>query len=479
MEIKKTLLWVVFSVSGIMLFNNWQIAHGNKPLPFLAPPPQVTESTSQGAVKDGSGAAQLPNTAGLSQKQELVPSESAKFSADQGVISTARLENEVLDLEISAKGGTIIKSALKKHLDKGDKGDPVILMENKNGHIYIARNGLISQGLDVPNHNDIFTQKLSADGQTPLTGNLNVNNNNLTNVATIGSVTSNNSGTATTATLASTTINNSGTANTLNLVTTGTVTGGTGVVNYGSGQFYKDTSGNIGLGTTNPLYTLDIRTVSNGGLRVTDGTYSGTFVASSAGGMALTTGGAYPLFTYVNGAFRTAVNSQGQFTVGNSGVAIVSNTEPFIQAVNNFAGGQYIAGQSGSLFWNFGRDNVFTGYFIFGYNGTQVSNINSSTGVYTAVSDRRLKKNITPLRYGLKEVLALNPVMYNMKTEDDTKKKHIGLIAQEVKTIIDEAVEDIDETKQSYGLSATELVPVLIKAIQELNARIVVLEAKK
>jgi YidC/Oxa1 family membrane protein insertase len=166
MEIKKTLLWVVFSVSGIMLFNNWQIAHGNKPLPFLAPPPQVTESTSQGTVKDGSGAAQLPNTAGLSQKQELVPSESAKFSADQGVISTARLENEVLDLEISAKGGTIIKSALKKHLDKGDKGDPVILMENKNGHIYIARNGLISQGLDVPNHNDIFTQKLSADGQT-------------------------------------------------------------------------------------------------------------------------------------------------------------------------------------------------------------------------------------------------------------------------------------------------------------------------
>jgi YidC/Oxa1 family membrane protein insertase len=166
MEIKKTLLWVVFSVSGIMLFNNWQIAHGNKPLPFLAPPPQVTESTSQGTAKDQSGSAQLPSTAGLNQKQEMVPSESAKFSPDQGPISTTRLQNEVLDLEISAKGGTIIKSALKKHLDKGDKGDPVILMENKSGHIYIARNGLISQGLDVPNHNDIFTQKLSTDGQT-------------------------------------------------------------------------------------------------------------------------------------------------------------------------------------------------------------------------------------------------------------------------------------------------------------------------
>jgi YidC/Oxa1 family membrane protein insertase len=166
MEIKKTLLWVVFSVSGIMLFNNWQIAHGNKPLPFLAPPPQVTENTNQGTAKDLSGSTQLPSTAGLNQKQEMVPSESAKFSADQGPVTTMRLQNEVLDLEISAKGGTIIKSALKKHLDKGDKGDPVILMENKNGHVYIARNGLISQGLDVPNHNDIFTQKLSSDGQT-------------------------------------------------------------------------------------------------------------------------------------------------------------------------------------------------------------------------------------------------------------------------------------------------------------------------
>jgi len=166
MEIKKTLLWVVFSVSGIMLFNNWQIAHGNKPLPFLAPPPPASESTSQGTVKDVSGTAQLPNTAGLNQKQEIVPSESAKISPDQGVVTTTRLQNEVLDLEISAKGGTIIKSTLKKHLDKGDKGDPVVLMENKNGHIYIARNGLISQGLDVPNHNDLFTQKLSTDGKS-------------------------------------------------------------------------------------------------------------------------------------------------------------------------------------------------------------------------------------------------------------------------------------------------------------------------
>jgi hypothetical protein len=263
-----------------------------------------------------------------------------------------------------------------------------------------------------------------------------------------------------------------------NITYTGTLTGGTGVVNYGSGQFYKDASGNVGLGTTNPLYTFDIRTTSNGGLRVTDGTYSGTFVASSLGGMAITTGGAYSLFTYVNGATRTSVNLQGQFTVGNNGTAIVSSADPYVQVVNNSPVGQYVAGQTSNLWWSFGRDCVSTGYFVFAPLGTVVSYINTTTGVYTAVSDKRLKKNITPLTYGLKEVLALNPVMYNMKTEDDDKKKHIGLIAQEVKIVIDELVEDIDEEKQSYGLSATEIVPVLIKAIQELNGKIQTLEAK-
>ncbi len=39
---------------------------------------------------------------------------------------------------------------------------------------------------------------------------------------------------------------------------TGTLTGGTGVVNLGSGQFYKDASGNVGIGTASPGYKLTV-----------------------------------------------------------------------------------------------------------------------------------------------------------------------------------------------------------------------------
>jgi hypothetical protein len=44
---------------------------------------------------------------------------------------------------------------------------------------------------------------------------------------------------------------------------TGTLTGGTGIVNLGSGQFYKDASGNVGIGTTSPTTKLDIRVTTN------------------------------------------------------------------------------------------------------------------------------------------------------------------------------------------------------------------------
>lgn len=45
---------------------------------------------------------------------------------------------------------------------------------------------------------------------------------------------------------------------TTNFSYTGTLTGGTGVVNLGSGQFYKDAAGNVGIGTAGPLVPLDV-----------------------------------------------------------------------------------------------------------------------------------------------------------------------------------------------------------------------------
>ena len=91
------------------------------------------------------------------------------------------------------------------------------------------------------------------------------------------------------------------------------------------------------------------------------------------------------------------------------------------------------------------------------------------------VSDRRLKRDILPLsKYGLKQVMQLNPVTYIFKA-DSTNTHQVGFIAQEVQQIIPEVVtgKEGDLSKgETLGIVYDNLVPVLTKAIQEQQALI-------
>ena len=93
-------------------------------------------------------------------------------------------------------------------------------------------------------------------------------------------------------------------------------------------------------------------------------------------------------------------------------------------------------------------------------------------------SDRREKKNIEALSYGLAEVLEMQPVSFNWKNKDNPDLK-LGLIAQELQELIPEVVQshawEVDEESgelskkelERLGVYYSDLVPVLIKAIQE------------
>jgi hypothetical protein len=109
-------------------------------------------------------------------------------------------------------------------------------------------------------------------------------------------------------------------------------------------------------------------------------------------------------------------------------------------------------------------------------NGTiSISSLNSGTvysasGVLTntAPSDFYLKKNIEPIKYGLKEILQLNAVSFDWKEDPINQGKQFGFIAQEVQEIIPEFV----KSGEYLGLDKEAIFTVLIKAFQEQQAQI-------
>jgi len=72
-------------------------------------------------------------------------------------------------------------------------------------------------------------------------------------------------------------------------------------------------------------------------------------------------------------------------------------------------------------------------------------------------------------------LLALNPVSYQWKSGEDTRS-HIGFLAQELETVIPEAVYkptgNSETSTDKYGVNYSTIIPVLVKAIQEQQQQI-------
>ena len=108
----------------------------------------------------------------------------------------------------------------------------------------------------------------------------------------------------------------------------------------------------------------------------------------------------------------------------------------------------------------------------------------TATGNVTAYSDSRLKTDVKTLDSALNKVCSLRGVEY---TRLSTGKKEIGVIAQEVKEVVPELVEIIDENtegKTEDGLKDLHImkyqntVGLLIEAIKELEKKVSDLEGK-
>jgi len=98
-------------------------------------------------------------------------------------------------------------------------------------------------------------------------------------------------------------------------------------------------------------------------------------------------------------------------------------------------------------------------------------------------SDKRLKENINDCDLGLSFINALNPVSYKFKDDKQPEKLKYGIIAQEVQEVLKESGNDdfagITDKGDYLGADYVQFIAPLIKAIQELSAKVKELEEKK
>lgn len=99
---------------------------------------------------------------------------------------------------------------------------------------------------------------------------------------------------------------------------------------------------------------------------------------------------------------------------------------------------------------------------------------------WNTYSDKRIKKQIKPLQYGLKEIINLNPVSYVhysqaseenvLRIDHQSGTPTIGLIAQEVWEILPETVyKPENKDKELWSIDYSRIIPVIVKGIQELK----------
>lgn len=155
MDFQRLFLFLIFSFSALLLWDGWQ--------KFQHPTQLQAAQTTQTAK---------PNLDAPKIVEELRADESRSVSGQQivqGKKIVVRTDN--LLVEINTVGGDIQRVELLKHKDAVDTNKPLVLLQQREKHTYIAQTGLLGEGL--PTHHTLFTADASeyslAEGKDTLT----------------------------------------------------------------------------------------------------------------------------------------------------------------------------------------------------------------------------------------------------------------------------------------------------------------------
>jgi len=235
----------------------------------------------------------------------------------------------------------------------------------------------------------------------------------------------------------------------------------------GANRIYLDSSGNVGIGTSSPGNRLHISGASNAvsGVSIQSTGASGrkyTIYSASTGGLYFSND--------TGGGDQMVLDASGNLLVGTTAL-LATGTHSFVNSATPLT--LRNSASTAGRYWFTGPDSSAS-YLI--YN-------NASTGVYVAygnttwssTSDERLKTDLVPIKNAASKVSTLRAVTGRFKTDEEGKSRSF-LIAQDVQAVLPEAVDASDPDK--LGVQYTDVIPLLVAAIQELSAEVEALKAK-
>jgi hypothetical protein len=272
-----------------------------------------------------------------------------------------------------------------------------------------------------------------------------------------------------------------------------------GITTGGTERVRVDSSGNVGIGTSSPSFTfgkgLMVNNAGSATLRLNNSTDSvNAEISSYTGGLLCYTLTSHPILFGIGGSEKARIDSSGNLLVGQTGQ---NSSEKFgvtqssngmgIQVRNTNASfsshSLFVAADRNTTNGSFNYISCYnygsSGYRFYVLDSGNVQNINNS---YGAISDAKLKENVTDTTPKLEKLNQVRIVNYNLIGE---QQKQIGVIAQELEAIFPSMVEELtDRDQEGNDLGTTTksvkysvFVPMLIKAIQEQQALITQLQA--
>ena len=134
-EIRRIILWLVFIFSLALLWDQWEISHGRKPM-FMPSPTKATQTAPAAATS--SDPATPPAVANNTAVPQPDKNSSNTIKSERVEIST-----DVLKLTFDTQGGSLLRAELLKHADVLRPGQNVVLFDDSKERVYLGQTGLI------------------------------------------------------------------------------------------------------------------------------------------------------------------------------------------------------------------------------------------------------------------------------------------------------------------------------------------------